>query len=93
MIVRVGDRGETGLPGLDGSRGPPGRDGIPGTNGAKGEPGPFGPPGPQGVPGLVGLPVSASIYLYLHHSLYVIKLYVEGSSGFTGTSRLTRTER
>ena len=61
MSQYVGERGPTGLPGIDGASGPPGRDGAPGPQGQKGEQGFPGSVGLQGAAGLVGLPVTLLI--------------------------------
>lgn len=47
----------TGQPGFQGEKGDvgvPGLDGLPGIIGSKGEPGPLGPPGTSGIDGIAG---------------------------------------
>jgi hypothetical protein len=68
MSLHLGERGPTGLSGIDGARGPPGRDGSTGPHGQKGEQGLPGSVGLQGAAGLVGLPVTLLI-LHDKHSL------------------------
>jgi hypothetical protein len=65
----LGERGPTGLSGIDGARGPSGREGSPGPQGQKGELGLPGSVGLQGAAGLVGLPVTLLI-LHGKDSLY-----------------------
>lgn len=69
MSLYLGERGPTGLSGIDGARGPPGQEGSAGPQGQKGEQGFPGSVGLQGAAGLVGLPVTLLI-LHDKDSLY-----------------------